>query len=149
MRIWLIKSKWRCFSCPVTWSNYHVTSSEYHMTSSEYHVTSSNYHVTSSNYHVTSSDGPLTSSNYHVTSSNYHVTSWRDKVTCKVLYCQVTLPGVPHPSIKRSVNIISRYFEELMIDSQDFLGSPEKCQKVRQKQYWCSMSAIFLNLPQK
>ncbi|XP_063685270.1 DNA primase small subunit-like [Bolinopsis microptera] len=43
---------------------------------------------------------------------------------------KVTLPGVPHPSIKRSVNTIARYFEELMIDSQDFLGTEEKCQKV-------------------
>merc|ERR1712176_1550282 len=43
---------------------------------------------------------------------------------------KVTLNGVPHPSIKRSVNIITRYFEELQINSQDFLGTPEKCQKV-------------------
>ncbi|KAL5267666.1 hypothetical protein ACHWQZ_G004643 [Mnemiopsis leidyi] len=43
---------------------------------------------------------------------------------------KVTIPGIPHPSVRRSVNTISRYFEELMIDSQDFLGTPEKCQKV-------------------
>ena len=43
---------------------------------------------------------------------------------------QVTISGTVHPSIKRSVNIIAAYFDELQIKSQEFLGTPEKCEKV-------------------
>ena len=43
---------------------------------------------------------------------------------------KVSIGGTPHPSIKRSIQIITRYFEELMVCSQDFLSTPEKRQKV-------------------
>lgn len=42
---------------------------------------------------------------------------------------KVNLPNL-HPSIKRSVDIVSKYFAELMVNSQDFMGTEEKYKKV-------------------
>ncbi|KAF4805184.1 hypothetical protein TURU_001867 [Turdus rufiventris] len=43
---------------------------------------------------------------------------------------KVTLSHPVHPFIRRSVNVVEKYFEEFALRGQDILGSPEKWDKV-------------------
>ncbi|KFM70940.1 DNA primase small subunit, partial [Stegodyphus mimosarum] len=43
---------------------------------------------------------------------------------------KVYLPDILHPSLKLAKSIVSKYFEDLMLDKQDFLSNSENCDKI-------------------